>query len=272
MNAQDLVKWLMEQDKNWMSKESLKKPSYYFMAQTATRFHADFFDVLNTIQTQPPLPLGEWFTPTTKHAFCFGCGEWVAVEKDSYDNYHCSECSYCVATYGGDDKWGADGDTDEYVWDSDKGMYRHIEDTEQDYPAPARPPEWVMATHDSLQHPTPTTLFDLANEVDHLPTNELALRTLRGIDAWLNSQPQAVFESMGTGLAYAMQKAIQALKYEKQFQDEIEICPSCGEEVLTAWHNYPCFACGNEWSANQIETKPTPNNEAAYFASMGGWE
>jgi ribosomal protein S27AE len=221
MNSEQLVKWVMEQPKNWMSKESLKNPSFYFMAQTGTNHPASFFDALNALQTQPPLPKGEWFSRETKHAYCVNCGEWVAVELSAYNNYLCGKCGYTVADADGEGGWSADGDiAEEYIWDAKVGLYCHVdnwggdvwrEDDErwnepiEDYPASLRLPEWLLAgIVDSAEKAIfksgfgqPTlrpSIFELAHEVDELlEFIEGEIQTLQALktqfEEWLENAP-----------------------------------------------------------------------------------
>jgi len=78
----------------------------------------------------------------------------------------------------------------------------------EDYPLPLKS-EWMRVVNGvTLTIGANPNLLVTAHQIDELPPEQL---TLRAIDAWLNTQPQEVFESLGTISAYAMQKAIEGL-------------------------------------------------------------
>jgi hypothetical protein len=129
MDTVQLVKWLMGQPVNWMADTA----NFREKMSASIKNLSGFAEALDTICNQPPLPLGEWFTPTTKHSYCFGCGEWVAVEHTHNYTVKCAKCGYIIAVegFGG---WRADGDTDEYVWVASEGRYVYIDDLGSDLP------------------------------------------------------------------------------------------------------------------------------------------
>lgn len=224
MDTSKLVQWLMGQETNHMAKLAPDEP-YFWTAIKPMVNYDDFKTALTQIRQQPLLPLGEWFSANTKHAYCVDCGRWVAVNHSPYHNIMCGQCGYCIATYTSVDwsqpTWGADGDiAEEFMWIASKARYVHVENLGQDLPPaqdePAYTSEGEPTNYPARNRPewVRPTAFGMAHEVDSLPTNELALQALLVVVLCQATQSQGVFESMGTGITYAMQKAIQGLSGE----------------------------------------------------------